>query len=426
MQHKSNQQKLSWSRLDNAAKIFPSTSVKTDTRVFRFSCELKEIVDKDILQQSTEYALEEFPHFQSVMKKGFFWYYLEQTDLMPVVELENQVICPPIYDEYKTNLLFKVSYFKQRINLEMYHSLTDGTGALQFLKSILYYYLTTKHKDKLSSMPIPDFNASFSQKKADSFRKYYQKPPKSKSKKIRAYSLKMERRNSWSLQVIDGLVSVKNMLALAKSFNTTLTAFLASVLIESIYKEMPVQSKIYPISLMIPVNLRQFFPSETTTNFFGTIEVNYNFKKNSPELVDIIKEIDKQFKQQLTKDQMAIRMNNYSAIEHNPFIRLVPLNLKDFFISNARKNIDKATTTVLSNVGKVTMPQELCPYIHSFGVYTSTLKMQLCACSFQDNLQLGFTCAFLGTDIQKNFFRTLTSYGIDVELRCNDFYSEEV
>ena len=107
MQHKSNQQKLSWSRLDNAAKIFPSTSVKTDTRVFRFSCELKEIVDKDILQQSTEYALEEFPHFQSVMKKGVFWYYLEQTDLMPVVELENQVICPPIYDEYKTNLLFK-------------------------------------------------------------------------------------------------------------------------------------------------------------------------------------------------------------------------------------------------------------------------------------------------------------------------------
>ncbi len=154
--------------------------------------------------------------------------------------------------------------------------------------------------------------------------------------------------------------------------------------------------------------------------------MNYNFKKNSPELVDIIKEIDKQFKQQLTKDQMAIRMNNYSAIEHNPFIRLVPLNLKDFFISNARKNIDKATTTVLSNVGKVTMPQELCPYIHSFGVNTSTLKMQLCACSFQDNLQLGFTCAFLGTDIQKNFFRTLTSYGIDVELRCNDFYSEEV
>lgn len=89
---------------------------------------------------------------------------------MPVVELENQVICPPIYDEYKTNLLFKVSYFKQRINLEMYHSLSDGTGALQFLKSILYYYLTTKHKDKLASMPIPDFNASFSQKKADSFK----------------------------------------------------------------------------------------------------------------------------------------------------------------------------------------------------------------------------------------------------------------
>lgn len=51
--------------------------------------------------------------------------------------------------------------------------------------------------------------------------------------------------------------------------------------------------------------------------------------------------------------------------------------------------------------------------------------MQLCACSFQDNLQLGFTCAFFRYRYSKRiFFRTLTSYGIDVELRCNDFYSE--
>ena len=40
-----------WRRLDNAATIFPATSGKRDPRVFRFSCELKEIVKENVLQE---------------------------------------------------------------------------------------------------------------------------------------------------------------------------------------------------------------------------------------------------------------------------------------------------------------------------------------------------------------------------------------
>ena len=126
-----------WTRLDNAAKIFPPTSNKQDTKVFRFACQLNEWVEQDILQQATEKTLETFPIFRSVLKHGLFWYYLEKTELVPVVEPEYRPPCGQIYDPSSRNLLFEVTCWRNRINLEVYHSLTDGTGALQFLKTLL-------------------------------------------------------------------------------------------------------------------------------------------------------------------------------------------------------------------------------------------------------------------------------------------------
>ena len=66
-----------WQRLDNAAKIFPSNSTKSDTKVFRFCCELTEPVDPVLLQPALEATLESFPLYRAVLKRGLFWYYFE-------------------------------------------------------------------------------------------------------------------------------------------------------------------------------------------------------------------------------------------------------------------------------------------------------------------------------------------------------------
>ena len=63
----------SWSRLDNAAKIFPPTSNARDTKVFRFACELREQVQEAPLQRALEETLALFPIFRSVIRHGLFW-----------------------------------------------------------------------------------------------------------------------------------------------------------------------------------------------------------------------------------------------------------------------------------------------------------------------------------------------------------------
>ena len=123
-----------WRRLDNAAKIFPCTSTKADTKVFRFSCELTEPVDQPTLQLALERALEVFPGYRCSLRRGMFWYYLEDSTEQPIVREEYRPPCSALYEKGSRGLLFEVTYFRRRINFEVYHALTDGTGRCSFAR----------------------------------------------------------------------------------------------------------------------------------------------------------------------------------------------------------------------------------------------------------------------------------------------------
>ncbi|MBP7873096.1 MAG: hypothetical protein KAZ76_03285, partial [Fusicatenibacter sp.] len=134
-----------WRKLDNAAQAFPAATGKKDTRVFRFYCQLKEDIQADLLQKALEQTMEHYPVFSMVLRKGLFWFYLEQRDLPAKVEEEKRPPCSEIYVPDHKTLLFQVSYYKTRINFEVFHALTDGTGAMLFLKELVSNYLILCH-----------------------------------------------------------------------------------------------------------------------------------------------------------------------------------------------------------------------------------------------------------------------------------------
>ena len=101
-----------WSRLDNAAKIFPPTSSRSDPKVFRFSCELYEQVEPEALQAALDLTLESFPHLRSVLRRGLFWYYLDSSSLQAQVEEEHLPPCAPLYDPARRGLLGEFIWFR--------------------------------------------------------------------------------------------------------------------------------------------------------------------------------------------------------------------------------------------------------------------------------------------------------------------------
>ena len=136
-----------WRKLDNAALAFPAVTGKKDTRVFRFYCQLKEEVDGERLQEALDKTMEKYQVFQAVLRKGVFWFYLEHREMRAMVKEETQPPCSRIYIPDKKSLLFEVSYYKDRINFEVFHALTDGTGAMHFLQELVKNYLQIVHRE---------------------------------------------------------------------------------------------------------------------------------------------------------------------------------------------------------------------------------------------------------------------------------------
>lgn len=413
--------KSEWKRLDNAAKIFPPTSSDKDTKVFRFTIELYEKIDPVILQEAVGLTMESFPFYKVVLRRGAFWYYLEKTQKDVVVEEENNTVCAPIFFNIERELLFRVFYYKKRINLEIHHTLSDGTGAVWLLRALTYHYLTIKYKDVFeNNMPEKPYSPSLSHKTDDSFQKYYTGDKHIKYEKSeKAYHISGTRIEDNRTILIEGSVSVKAMLDEAHKYNTTLTGFLASLFIYSIYNEMTVRQRKRTIILSVPVNLRQFFKSESARNFFGTIRVKYNVSEQGDSFENIVKTVNDTFSEKLTLEELEKQLNRFMTLENNRIAKLVPLPIKNIILRIADIYNERGLTAGISNVGKVKFQEEFKPYIYQVSVCTGARRPQLTVISYDDNLTLNFTSPYTETDIQQNFFKFLSKAGIDVNIASN-------
>lgn len=402
-----------WYKLENAAKIFPPSANKKDTKVFRFYVELKEYVDPKMLNKALKETLKEFPLFRSTLKKGFFWYYLEKSNLVPVVEEENKMPC----EELKDGLLFKVTYYKKRINIEVNHALTDGTGTLSFLQVLIKNYETYKHN--VSKDLIVD-NVSIIDREVDSYVKYYKKVKLVQKKEDPfAYKIKGKIYPENGLKIIELVMSTKDVLKLSKEKGRTITEYLTAILLKSVSETMSYKDKKKPVVIQVPVNLRNYFPSNTARNFFNVINISYKFDNEDESIENILDSVSIQFKNKLTKEELTKSMNSFANFEKIFLIRLIPIFIKDIVLKCIHHFLAYYKTLSFSNIGIIKVPEELEKNINMFGVFTSTDSISSCMCSYKDKLVITFTSHFIDHEIEKNFVRFLTEENIEITVNTN-------
>lgn len=409
--------KAHWRKLDNAAKLYSAASNKKDTRVFRFYCELKEQVQSELLQEALDQTLETFPTFLMVLRKGLFWHYLEPCNLRPVVKEEYKEPCSRLYIRDKKTLLFEVTYYQKRINFEVFHVLTDGTGATEFLKELVKNYLYLAHKEEgLEQVSLQPEDMTVQDQEDDSFLKYYSKDQKRpKKRKLHAFQIRRKKKDGNRLHVHESIVSVQAILKRSRELGVSMTIFLTAIYMMAIHEEMSKMQKKRSVILMVPVNLRKFFPSTSMLNFFNWIEPGYDFATQDENFEAVLNHTKAFFEAELTKEKMSAHISELLALELHPILRLAPLELKNLCIQAGAKFSEKNVTAIFSNMSAVKMPENYVPYIERFGVYTNTPKMELCLCSFQDKLSFAFTSRYDTENIERNFYRLLKEQGISAQ-----------
>lgn len=409
-----------WRKLDNAALAFPAATGKKDTRVFRFYCCLKEQIDPDILEKALECTVEKYPLYMAVLRKGLFWFYLEHRELPIKAVKEDKPPCSKLYVPDQQSLLFEVTYYGNRINFEIFHALSDGTGATAFIRELVQQYLRIAHPEISFGEAEQEFLTN-RDKEEDSFSQYYSaKKPETKPKSRRAFQLPGPKLEQHEMEIMECRMSVQELLTYARNLGVSITVLLSTVLLLAIHEEMTEHQSRRPVTLMIPINLRNYFPSKSMANFFGWLEAGYQFGAETT-FEDVLAHVKERFAQELTKERVAERMNELVRLEKNPLLRAVPLEIKNLFLWAGTTLGGRSITAVFSNMSAVRLPEVYVPYVDYFGVFTSTDKLQLCSCSFQDTMMLGFTSKLMSTNIQRNFIRILREHGLHVEVLENGF-----
>lgn len=395
--------KRNWYALDNSAKIMPSTTTYLNTNVFRLSCTLSKDVDEKALQEALDKTLLEFPMYLCTMRDGLFWHYLEKVDYKPLVKEENSHIC----NKLNNGMLFKVSYYKKRINIEVSHVLSDGNGSMEFFKYLICTYLNIKHKLNLN---IPLNDSTITEKEKDDFKTFDKSSFKFRinNRKL-GYKLKYTKKDTTKHDVIEMHMPVDKIKEVSKKYNTTITIYLTAVYMKSIIENMKVKDLKRPIGITVPVDLRSVFPSKTIRNFFYTFLTTYKADDKNPDIEDIIKVVAKQFKEELTKDNLQIKLNSFMLAEKVLVVRIIPNFIKDFALRLFAITGKKGQTSVLSNLGIIKLPEQYAKYVNSFTTTASSDDLSLTVCSFKNELVLSFSSHFVSKDIERAFLKIIQS-----------------
>ena len=137
-----------WIKLDNAALIYPATLTRKLASMFRLTITFSENIDTIVLKEAIKYIMKRFPTFNYTLKEGFFWYYLNKIDKVPRIEEDAQN--PMIRKDFDKKFMFRIRVFKNRLAVEYFHALTDGTGAITFILTLSGEYLKRKYNTKIS------------------------------------------------------------------------------------------------------------------------------------------------------------------------------------------------------------------------------------------------------------------------------------
>ena len=417
-----------WRRLDNSAKIFPIASSKKYSSVFRLSAVLKEKIAPNILKRAVNIALKNLSSFKVKLKKGFFWYYFEDNNKEVIIEKEKDYPCKYIDPDTNNDYLFKVTYWENKINLDIFHSLTDGNSGIIFLREIVYTYIELAHKEDFSQKLRTE--RKISNNTEDDYLKNYDKKSKNSKGGKKAYRLKGKILPLAAIGVIHVNIDLDELKNRAKEKNVTITQYLTSVLIHAIYNS---NYKKYngkrPIKICIPVDLKKYFKSETISNFFSYISVQTEENLNLDSFEEILKFVKNEFDRKLTKEEISKTMSANVKLGNNIFIKSIPLFLKLIIVKLSYIEIRKYTTTTFSNVGRIGIIGEYQKYIDKFMMLIApeaVEKIKCSACSFENKLNFTFTSTLENTEVEEEFCKKLKEEGINISVEGNgvhDFIS---
>lgn len=427
MSKQSKTQSKTWYRLDLSAIVYPTLQRRDFSSVYRLSVLLKEDVNPDVLQQAVDIAIKRFPTYKSAMRKGLFWRYLEPNNNPgPIVQKDVRNFCMPMPFKSNNRYLVRFYWYGRRIALEAHHSLGDGTGGMFLLQTVTAVYLRLLGHPIANDGFVLDVDSEPDPEEfEDAYMRYANAQVRPARPAEKTYRVRGTKEPFYTLNVIDGIMSVKEVMQVAKRYNATVTEYLNAVLLYSLLQkqEHDFHLKLRPVRIAMPVNLRRFFPSKTLRNFITMVYPSIDPRLGEFTFEEIVAHVHNYMRYYINEKFLKGDITTNAATKRNPFIRIVPLFIKDFVVRLFYTRIqDKNSSAGLTNLGAVYVPDDMKPYLERFDIYMGIPYSQRTNCaiaSFGDTLTVNFASCIIEADVERRFFQKLVEDGIAVTIESN-------
>ena len=426
--HLSMENKLRWVRLDNAAKIYPAARNPRWSNVFRLSATLKEPVDRQVLQSALDVTARRFPAMAARLRRGVFWYYLQQLSETPQVSQEQSYPLAMMDRDETRACALRVIAYEKRIAVEYFHSLTDGNGALVFLKTLVAEYLQQKHGITIPPEQgvLPRLEEPHREELEDSFLKY-SGPVCASRAETNAWRLRGTPTEDGFAHLTCFRLPVAAVRERAREQGVTVTAWLTAVLMKALLEiqaeRVPNRRRRAPVKVLVPINLRKVFPSRTLRNF-----AMYTIPEADPRLGDFtLEELCSIVRHKIGLDNNPKQMGKMIATnvssERLLVVRLLPLFLKNLVMKAVFNAVGERKSCMnLSNLGLVKLPEVMEPYVErlDFILGVQATAPQNCGViAFGDTIYVNFIRNIQEPELEARYHRLLQQQGIPVQVESN-------
>ncbi len=424
----SEENKLRWLPLDNAAKIYPAARRPNWSNVFRLSATLTESVDTAVLQTALDITVRRFPSIAVRLRRGVFWYYLQQLSDVPTIREESSFPLTRMSRDETRACALRVIVYDRRIAVEIFHSLTDGNGALIFLKSLVAEYLQQRYGVHIPAEHgvLGRLEEPSEAELEDSFQKYAGTLSASR-KENTAWHLSGTPETGDFLHLTCLEIPVKEALAQAHAYGVSLTSFLCAAMMMALQEmqraHIPERKKRRPIKVLIPVNLRNVFESRSLRNFalYTTPEILPQLGDYSLE--EICRVVHHQMGLDITPQQMSMKIATNVSSERLMAVRVMPLFIKNIVMKAIFDTVgERKSCLTLSNLGAVKLPEAMRPFVERMDFILGVQANAPHNCgvlSYGDTLYINFIRNIKESELEDHFHRVLRDLGLSVTVRSN-------
>lgn len=414
-------------RLDNAANIYPASMSKEYCSLYRMLVTMTENIDVTLLQEALTTVAERIPTFRCTLKAGAFWWYLDRCDAAPIVRPLKPLKNFRFKDQ--DGLLYRISVEGKQLSLDVFHALADGNGAMVFLMTLAGEYIRLRYGTAIQYNYLvldPKDRPAYAEVE-DSFKTVFSGRHGQLEKNVDAYHIRGTVMPFGTVKDLRVVMEADCVRQVARQYDCTVTELLTATMLCALQQEHRMDAgrkKRSVLKVSVPVNLRPIYQSRTVRNFSSYVNLGVDVKDGYMTFAELVKAVKAQKAHDLKKDNLEPKIAANVELEEMLLVRMIPLILKHPIIDIINLlHGDRFCSQTLSNMGNLSVPKALVPYIQDVDFVLGRQRGNsgaVSCVSYNGHLCLHMTRKIYSDSFEQAFLYQLNRLGISTQTTLSD------